>query len=130
MVAMVVDTEHQPSNGEGPGVQCAIAMVALMMKVKRSLVMKSGLLASAAILMLSAGYAFAANPGSTTTDPTAAFGQAPSVPYGSGGYVYPQDGSPSGDIAAQVAEPQQPPPSSGALTHVYLYPPAQDGGAD
>ena len=93
--------------------------------------MKSGLFAGAAMLMLYAGSAFAANPGSMTTDPSAAFGQAtPSVPYGTGGYVYPEDGSPSGDIAAQVAEPQQSPPSNGPFTHVYLYPPAQDGGAD
>ena len=93
--------------------------------------MKSGLLAGAAMLMLYAGSAFAANPGSMTTDPSTAFGQAaPSVPYGTGGYVYPEDGSPSGDIAAQVAEPQQSPPSNGPFTHVYLYPPAQDGGAD
>jgi hypothetical protein len=100
--------------------------------MKRSLIMKSGLLAGAAMLMLSAGSAFAATPGSTTTDPTAAFGQAPTVPYGTGGYVYPDDGSPSGDIAAQVTEPQQPPPPNGPFTHVYLYPPAQaqDGGQD
>ena len=129
MVAVIVDTEHQPSNGEEPSVRCAIAMMAPTMNT--SLVMKSGLLAGAAMLMLYAGSAFAANPGSMTTDPSAAFGQAtPSVPYGTGGYVYPEDGSPSGDIAAQVAEPQQSPPSNGPFTHVYLYPPAQDGGAD
>src|SRR5262249_8878971 len=120
---MVVKTEHQPSNGEEIAIRCAVAMMAPTMK--RSLVMKSGLFAGAAMLLLSAGAAFAANPGSTTTDPTAAFGsQVPTVNYGSGGYVYPQDGSPSGDIAAPVAEPQQSPPSNGPFTHVYLYPPA------
>jgi hypothetical protein len=121
---MIANTEHQPSNGEEPGVRCAIAMMAPTMK--RSLVMKSGLLAGAAMLLL-AGSAFAANPGSTTTDPSAAFGQTtPTVPYGTGGYVYPEDGSPSGDIAAQVTEPQQPPPANGPFTYVYLYKSALD----
>ena len=75
--------------------------------------MKNGLIAGAAMLVLSAGTAFAMNPGSATTDPAQAYSQAP-VPYGAGGYVFPDDGSPSGL----------------GLSHVYLYPPAQDGGAD
>jgi hypothetical protein len=91
--------------------------------------MKNGLIAGAAMLVLSAGSAFAVNPGSATTDPTQAYNSQAPVPYGAGGYVFPDDGSPSGDVGTSVTEPQQPPSGLG-LSHVYLYPPAQDGGAD
>jgi hypothetical protein len=121
------DTEHQPSNGEEKAVRSAIAMVATM---NRSLVMKSILLAGAASLALSAGSAFAASPSTATPDPSAAFGQIPSATYGTGGYVFPDDGAPSGDLATSVMEPQQQPTQTGHFSHVYLYPPAQDGGAD
>jgi hypothetical protein len=91
--------------------------------------MKYILLAGAATLALSAGSAFAAGPSMATPDPSAAFGQPPAPTYGTGGYVFPDDGSPSGDIGSTIAEPQQP-AQSGRLSHVYLYPPAQDPGAD
>jgi hypothetical protein len=91
--------------------------------------MKNGLIAGAAMLVLSAGSAFAMNPGSATADPAQAYSQAP-APYGAGGYVFPDEGSPSGDIGTSVTEPQQPSSGRFGLSHVYLYPPAQDGGAD
>jgi hypothetical protein len=101
-------------------------MVATM---NRSLVMKSILLAGAAALALSAGSAFAAGP-TMATDPSAAFGQPPAATYGTGGYVFPDDGAPSGDLASPLTEPQQQPAQSGRFSRVYLYPPAQDGGSD
>jgi hypothetical protein len=91
--------------------------------------MKSIFLAGAAALVLTAGSAFAAGP-SMTTDPSAAFGQTPTATYGTGGYVFPEDGAPSGTLATSVPEPQQTPPQAGPFSHVYLYPPAADGGAD
>jgi hypothetical protein len=124
-VAIGVNTEHQPSNREEAKVRSAIAMVATM---NRSLVMKTILLAGAAALALSTASAFAAGP-NTATDSSAAFGQ-PSPTYGTGGYVFPDDGAPSGDLASPLTEPQQQPTQTGRFSHVYLYPPAQDGGAD
>jgi hypothetical protein len=100
----------------------------MVAKMNRSLVMKIILLAGAATLALSVA-AFAASP-TTTTDLSAAFGQAPSATYGTGGYVFPDDGAPSGDLASPITEPQQQPQQTGPFSHVYLYPPAQDGGAD
>jgi hypothetical protein len=91
--------------------------------------MKSILLAGAATLALTAGTAFAAGP-TTTTDPSAAFGQAPTATYGTGGYVFPDDGAPSGTLGIPLPEPQQQPAQTGRFSHVYLYPPAQDSGAD
>jgi hypothetical protein len=125
-VAIGVNTEYQPSNGEEESARSAIAMV---VKMNRSLVMKIILLAGAATLALSAAAAFAASP-TTMTDPSAAFGQAPAATYGTGGYVFPDDGAPSGDLANPITEPQQQPQQTGRFSHVYLYPPAQDGGAD
>ena len=90
--------------------------------------MKSILLAGAATLVLSTASAFAA--GTMTPDPSAAFGQIPSATYGTGGYVFPDEGSPSGELGTLVTEPQQQPAQSGPISHVYLYPPAADGGAD
>ncbi len=92
--------------------------------------MKTILLAGAAALALSTGAAFAASPNTATPDPSAAFGQPPAPTYGTGGYVFPDDGAPSGDLAGPVTEPQPQPPQTGRFSHVYLYPPAQDGGAD
>jgi hypothetical protein len=126
-MAMHVDTEHQPSNGEEETVRSAIAMVAT---TNRSLVMKSILLAGAAALALSAGAAFAAGPSTATPDPSAAFGQPPAPTYGTGGYIFPDDGSPSGDLAGPVTDPQPQPRQTGRFSHVYLYPPSQDPGAD
>jgi hypothetical protein len=125
---MRVDTEHQPSNREEATIRSAIAMVATM---NRSLVMKSILFAGAAALALSAGAAFAAGPGAMTPDASAAFGQVPAPTYGAGGYVFPDDGAPSGDLGNNaVAEPQPQPTQSGRFSHVYLYPPSQDAGSD
>jgi hypothetical protein len=92
--------------------------------------MKTILLAGAATLALSAGSAFAAGPSTATPDPSAAFGQAPAATYGNGGYVFPDEGSPSGVLGTLVTEPQQQQPQSGPFSHVFLYPPAADGGAD
>jgi hypothetical protein len=126
-VAMGVDTEHQPSNGEDSSARSAITMVATL---NRSPVMKNILLAGAATLALSAGFAFAAGPTLATPDPSAAFGQPPAATYGTGGYAFPDDGSPSGDLATTLTEPQQRPAQTGRLSHTYLFPPAQDPGAD
>jgi hypothetical protein len=125
-MAIGVDTEHQPSNREEETVRFAIAMVARM---DRSHLMKSILLAGAVTLALSAGAAFAAGP-TMTTDSSAAFGQVPAATYGQGGYVFPDDGAPSGNLGNSVTEPQQTPPQTGPFSHVYLYPPGQDPGAD
>jgi hypothetical protein len=122
-------TKTRPSNGEEPIARHCHCNDGEGDDDEEESRMKSGLLAGAAMLMLSAGSAFAANPGPTTTDPATAFGQVPSIPYGTGGYVFPDDGAPSGDLGS-VVEPQQPPPPNGPISHVYLYPPAQDGGAD
>ena len=90
--------------------------------------MKSILLAGAATLALSVA-AFAANP-NTATDPSTGYGQAPAASYGTGGYVFPDEGSPSGELGNLVTQPQPQPPQTGPFSHVYLFPPAADGGAD
>ena len=90
--------------------------------------MKRYFLATAAVLGLSAGSALAAGPDATTTTvaPTATPLGAASAYYGySSGYVFPDDGSPSGTqpMAHAVAQPRH-----GIFTEIYLYPPAE--GAD
>ena len=78
-------------------------------------------LAAAAALGLSAGSAMAAQP---QPAPIA----APNGYYGyySSGYLFPDDGSPSGDQPTARALPV--PSGTGIFSHVYLYPPSE--GAD
>ena len=90
--------------------------------------MKRYFLATAAVLSLSAGSALAAGPDATTT-PVAPATQpvaAASAYYGyssySSGYVFPDDGSPSGTQAMAHAVPQ---PRHGIFTEIYLYPPSE-----
>jgi hypothetical protein len=95
--------------------------------------MRSALIAGAATLVLSAGSAFAADASSATTGAARGSSQAPLGMYVTNGYVFPGDGSPSGEWVAP-AVPQRPAQTTGhfAFSHVYLYPPAQgnDGNSD
>ena len=58
------------------------------------------------------------------TDPSTGYGQAPAATYGTGGYVFPDEGSPSGELGNLVTQPQPQPPQTGPFSHVYLFPPA------
>src|SRR5262245_18160627 len=82
------------------------------------------ILATAAALAVSTGAAFAAGP-------TAPASQQPPPNGFYSGYLFPDDGSPSGDEpeAIPVLVPPTPTGIGGlSFTHIYLYPPAE--GAD
>jgi hypothetical protein len=87
--------------------------------------MKRYFLATAAVLSLSAGSALAAGPDAPTTTvaPATPPVAAASAYYGyTSGYVFPNDGSPSGTQSMARAVPQ---PGHGIFSEVYLYPPAE-----
>jgi opacity protein-like surface antigen len=87
------------------------------------------LLATAAALTLSTASAMAAGPDATTTvSPATSPPAAASGYYGyySSGYLFPDDGSPSGD--EPMVRPLPVPQGPGIFSHVYLYPPSE--GAD
>jgi len=93
------------------------------------MMMQRYLLATAAALALSTGSALAAGPdGITTVSPATSPTAAASGYYGyySSGYLFPDDGSPSGDQPTARALPV--PSGTGIFSHVYLYPPSE--GAD
>ena len=79
--------------------------------------MKRFLIAAAALLSLSAGAAFAqsAAPGTMSTNPSVA---------GAGGYLFPNEAEEP--FAPQTIAPAQEP---GAISHIFLFPPADDGEA-
>ncbi len=88
--------------------------------------MKRYLLAAAAVLPLSTGSVLAAG----SDAGTAATQASPPVAtangyygYYSSGYLFPNDGSPSGD--QPMARPSPPQQASGIFSRVYLYPPAE-----
>ena len=93
--------------------------------------MKRYLLPAAVALTLSSGYALAAGTDAnmTTVAPANQPVAAASAYYGYvSGYVFPNDGSPSGDQdTARAVVPHQGP---GLFSRVYLYPPSEgsDGG--
>jgi hypothetical protein len=88
--------------------------------------MKRYLLTSGAALILSTGGVLAAGPAPTTAVAPAAPQAAVSPYYGyyNSGYVFPDDGSPSGNqpMARAVQEPPE-----GIFSRIYLYPPAEGG---
>jgi hypothetical protein len=90
---------------------------------KRSFAMKSALMAGAAMVLLSAGSAFAAGGNSATT------GAAPTVTSGTGGYVYPDYGS-SADVWAVPAVPPAQAAGRFHRSRIYLYPPNEGGNED
>jgi hypothetical protein len=94
-------------------------------KLDRRKIMKRYFLATAAVLSLSAGSALAAGPDATTTTvaPATPPVAAASAYYGyTSGYVFPNDGSPSGTQSMAHAVPQ---PGHGIFSEIYLYPPAE-----
>lgn len=88
--------------------------------------MKRYLLATAAVLTLSSGSVLAAGTGTnmTAAAPSNQPVAAASAYYGYvSGYVFPNDGSPSGDQdTARAVVPQQGP---GLFSRIYLYPPSE-----
>jgi len=80
--------------------------------------MKRYLIAAAALLSLSAGATFAQSPALGTTMPA-----APSAA-GAGGYLFPNDADEP--MAPPTVAPTQEP---GAISHIFLFPPADDGEA-
>jgi hypothetical protein len=97
-----------------------------MMMAKRSSVMKGTLIAGAVALALSASSAFAQSASLNATEAVPATGQAPAMTYGTSGYVFPDDGSPSGVEVTPVV-PQAPTQHAGhlGLSRIYLYPPSE-----
>ena len=89
--------------------------------------MKPALLAAVAALLLSTGSVLAAPNATTTVTPSYQPPVAAESSYYTyySGYVFPDDGSPSGTEPMAKPIPQ---PSTGLFTRIYLYPPAE--GAD
>jgi hypothetical protein len=88
--------------------------------------MQRHLLAAVAGLALSAGSALAAGPDANATavpagQPVA--GVSGYYGYYSSGYLFPDDGSPSGDQA--TARPVQQPQGPGLFSRIYLFPPSE-----
>ena len=84
--------------------------------------MKRTMLALVAAMAMPVGASFTADAAEVPTQPP------PVVTDSYSGYLFPEDGSPSGDDLNVNPLPQQPEAGGLSISHVYLYPPSE--GAD
>ena len=84
--------------------------------------MKRTMLALVAAMAMPVGASFTANAAEVPTQPS------PVVTDSYSGYLFPEDGSPSGDELNVKPLPQQPSPVGQPYSRIFLYPPSE--GAD